>query len=174
MAVGKEKVHYTDFNTVIHLFEGYGLSTELFTSDAISIHEVVSAGAESINMAVKKFISRLPGPEQIQLFNEVYDYLSEQDEPETSDFIFVFGSKTMVRPQKALELYEKEMAKVIILSGGSPIYGNDNDLTEAESFQRFLLSNNVPRESIILEDKSITVADNVRRTLNLLDKKEPK
>ena len=51
--------------------------------------------------------------EDIQVLNATYDYLSEEDIPEKSDLIFVFGSKTPLRIDKAVELYNQGVSEII-------------------------------------------------------------
>ncbi|HED38668.1 MAG TPA: YdcF family protein, partial [Ignavibacteria bacterium] len=50
-------------------------------------------------------------------------------------------------------------------------YGNNQSATEAEIYAQIAVDAGVPKNSIIIENKSITIPDNVRSSLNLLDKK---
>ena len=82
--------------------------------------------------------------------------------------IFVFGSSNLARAEKAVELYKKDLAPKIIFSGGSPIYDPVRPV-EAREYRRLALKQGVPDKAIIVEDQSITTADNIKCSLNLLD-----
>ncbi|NOY35482.1 MAG: YdcF family protein [bacterium] len=104
-----------------------------------------------------------------KLFNDLYDYLSEEDTLEEADLIFVFGAKQTFRTEKAVDLYKKGYATKILVSGRSPSYENNNAAPEAEMFASFAIEHGVPKEDIIIEKESITMPDNVKRSLNLLE-----
>lgn len=165
---GKMTVHYPDFKAIIKLLEAYGLPTILFSDDTLDIHQVVQRGAKLIDVAVQHILHNLPCSEHVELLNGLYDYLSEEDRPHRSDLIFVFGAKTELRPLKAAELYGQGLAKKILVSGGASIYAS-NATTEAERYKELLISAGVAASDIVVEDKSITLPDNVRRSLNLCD-----
>lgn len=105
----------------------------------------------------------------IGLLNGVYDYLAEEDEPEPVDLAIVFGGKSDARPIRAAELYDAGLAEKILCCGRGPAYKDSNELTESERCARVLKQNGVPYEAIILEKSSISIPDNVRASLNLLD-----
>jgi uncharacterized SAM-binding protein YcdF (DUF218 family) len=102
------------------------------------------------------------------LFDSAYEYLSEEDNLQASDFIFVFGAKTPLRAEKAAELYKKGLGENVVVSGGSPFYQPDEEVG-ADRYRRILVENGVPQGQIISENRSITMPDNVRSSLNLLD-----
>lgn len=99
---------------------------------------------------------------------ELYAYLSEEDVPQKSDLIITFGAKTPQRAIKAAELFEKNLAPKILFSGGSPWYARGGN--EAENYKTIAMSAGVPAKDILLEPDSITLADNIRSSLNLLDR----
>ena len=84
------------------------------------------------------------------------------------DAAFVFGSPGDVRVKLAIECYFRNATKRIILSGHGPHYG-DHDEAEAMRMRRIALAAGVPAHALIIEDKSVTLPDNVKRTLDLFD-----
>lgn len=165
----KLNTHYPEFRSIIDLFQHLGEPTDLFTDDLLDIHEAVGRAREILDDVVAKLLTSKPDAATVELLNAVYDYLSQADEPQPSDLIFVFGAKTPLRAEKALELYRAGIAPTIIVSGGSPIYADNVQESEAATYRNFLVESGVPMSAIIVEDGSITVPDNVRRSLNLLD-----
>lgn len=101
-------------------------------------------------------------------FDEVYAYLSEDDGLMKADAIFVFGAKTPLRAEKAVELYEKGWSKKIIFSGHGPYTGRE-DVAEAEKYLDIALKSGVPASDVLVEKRSITIPDNVRSSLNYFD-----
>lgn len=100
----------------------------------------------------------------------LYRYLSEEDpSPELSDLIIAFGSKTNYRAEKAVELFHKGVAPKLLFSGKGSSFTDVVDETEADRYTNFAIRLGVPKEAIIIENEAITLPDNVRRSLNLLD-----
>jgi hypothetical protein len=75
---------------------------------------------------------------------------------------------------KCIYFYIIGDAPKILVSGRSPSYENENTVSEAESFAQFAIDRGVPKEDIIIEKESITVPDNVKRSLNLLERENIK
>ncbi len=163
-------VHYPEFTTVIDLFTHFGLDTGVFTDDSINIHQAVTIGRELLDKAVILMVETPPTQNSLRLFDAAYDYLAEEDDPKPSDIIFTFGAKTPLRAEKAVELYQEGLGRLVMASGGNPIYNSETDSQpEALRYRDIYIKGGVPEDTIILEDKAITVPDNVRRSLNLLD-----
>lgn len=89
------------------------------------------------------------------------------------DFIIVLGSGLIdgyivppllqSRIDKAISFYDKQLEKsnkqaIIIFSGGQ---GRDEKLSEASAMSKYALSKGVPKEAIILEDKSVNTLENM-------------
>lgn len=165
----KEFIHYPNFKTIIALIERFGLPTEVFTDDSLDIYEVVDLGKDLTNRLANKVLKTLLTTEDIELFNNAYDYLSEEDIPEKSDLILVFGAKTPLRAKKAAEIYHKGLSNKILVSGSRPVYAKGDEELEADIYERILIAEGVKPKDIIKEDKAISLVDNVRRSLNLLD-----
>jgi len=162
---GKESVHYPTFDTIINLFSHYGLPTDIFTNDSLDMYQVVAQGTELINQLLPHILSK----PHIELVNAVFEYLTEEDNPQKSDIIFVFGSQNSRRAPKAAELFKQGLAKKVMVSGASPHYVEEYHTSEAEIYKNQLIEDGVPSENIIVEPHAITMIDNVRRSLNLLD-----
>lgn len=169
LPLGKESIHYPRFDSVVALFDSYDQDTKLFADDDLDIHDVVSLGKQLLDQVVPVMLAKAPTLQAVELFNEAYDYLAEEDKPKPSDLMFVFGAKTPLRAEKAAQLYLAGLSKRIMVSGGSPIYAPSSSQAEAQNYKDLLIAAGVPEQAVLLEDKSITVPDNVRRSLNLLD-----
>ena len=169
VAAGKEDIHYPEFSTLVALLEKLDLPSSLFTEDVSSIHEAVAQG----DLLLGQVISKLTGKElddQTQgLLDDCYAYLAEEDTPQPSDLIFVFGGKTPSRPEVAAKLFHQGLAAEIWMSGGNAIYAQDITIPEAEIYAGIAVGLGVPEDAISIERTSITVPDNVRVTLNRLD-----
>lgn len=166
---GKENVHYPKFDTLLGLLKYLGIPNDAFTSKPPKdIYDAVETGILLLNKIVAKSFGK-NDPKLIQYFDDIYDYLSEDDKPEKADMLFIFGGKTPLRATKALEVYNTVSPERIIVSGGNPIYADSKKKTESEIYKEILIKGGVEESSIILEDKSITIPDNIRRSLALLD-----
>lgn len=172
---GKKDIHYVDFSTAKALIQSYGLSTE-FLDNNIRIEDlkdgkVFEKISELFSGLVENILCTQNEPARQELFNNIYDYLSQSDEPEQADIIFVFGSKMLTRTEKAVQLYKEGFAPKIVLSGRGPFYELDkHEKPEAEILAGYALDKGVPKTALILEKESITIPDNVKRSLNLLER----
>ena len=68
----------------------------------------------------------------------------------------------------AVEIYENNPDTVIVVSGGQ---GPQEDITEALAMERYLLSRNIPQESIIKEEQATSTYENFIYSKQILDKK---
>ena len=107
-----------------------------------------------------------------KLIEKITEYLGEDDKLEKSDVIFVFGSKSAGRILRAVALWKAGWAPKIWISGGSPIY--ERNEPEALTLKKIALESGVPEECIFTEPDSITIADNCRKGLNLMDERQIK
>jgi uncharacterized SAM-binding protein YcdF (DUF218 family) len=167
-STGKATIHYPKFDTIIALLKHYNISHELFTDDKLNVYQVIEQGKDFLDILVKKILSdRNP---DISVFDTAYDYLSEEDEPKSSDIIIVFGAKTPLRAEKAVQLYKEGLSKTILISGGNPYYNLDKTKTsEAERYADIMQNLGVPADHILLEKQAITLPDNVWRSLNYFE-----
>lgn len=163
-------MHFPDFLLFKKLLEYFQLSTDILDNNQLDIHQIVAEGSLLLDALIPKILTD-PSEETKQILNDIYDYLSEEDAPKKSDVIFVFGSPTPFRAIKAAELYNQQLSPVIIVSGGNPIYTSNHTDTEAARYKEILIGSDIPESAIITEDASITIPDNVRRSLNLLERR---
>ncbi|MDO8639015.1 MAG: YdcF family protein, partial [Candidatus Daviesbacteria bacterium] len=165
---GKKNIHYPEFKTIIELLNYLKLPTDLFLKEVPDVYAAVSEGKVLLNKIVAKTIGK-SDLKLIEILNKLYDYLSEEDALEKCDTVFVFGAKTPFRAIKGAEVFQKVNAERIIVSGGTPIYGNKSQKPEAIIYKEILVESGISESKIIAESKSITLPDNVWCTLHLLD-----
>jgi len=165
----KQSIHYPEFSTFLAILEYLNLSGYLFTQNDFEIHQVVDDGRKLLDTMVTQILLDYFDSGLIQLLEEAYDYLSKEDLPKKSDLIFVFGAKTELRIQKAIELYRHGFGQKIMVSGKSPIYYNDHEYSEAERDKNIAIKAGVLESSIIVESQAITIPDNVRRSILQLE-----
>lgn len=84
------------------------------------------------------------------------------------DYIIVLGSGIRSeevppllksRLDKGIEYYRKNPEAVFVVSGGQ---GADEPVSEAYAMRKYLLSQNIPEDKIVLEDQSRTTLENMR------------
>jgi hypothetical protein len=171
----KKHIHYVDFSTILALLKEYKLSIEFFDLNfKFSDFRDGALFSEAVLMftdLVDNILQTQDDEQKQKLFNNLYDYLSESDSEQKVDIIFVFGSKSTFRIEKAIRLYEAGYAPKILISGKGPFYEKDNEsVPEAQKLAEYALERGVPESALILEKESITVSDNVRRSLNMLER----
>lgn len=165
VSAGKENFHWVSMEPFVKFLNSLGVETGEVTTDK-SWQEVRKISERIMNEGLQRI---LENPSQVaRQAKDLYCYLSEEDEPEKSDLIITFGVKTLARAEKAVELYHKGLAPKILFSGGHPHFSVSKP--EAEEYRQKALEMGVPEGDILVETKSITIADNVRSSLNLLDK----
>jgi uncharacterized SAM-binding protein YcdF (DUF218 family) len=168
-AVGKLDMHYPQFNTVIELFRHYGIDTALFERQTLDIHAINDEAKPLVEAIAHKITTTTPSLIEKQLLNAAYDYLCEEDVPRASDLIIVFGSVSPLRAKKAADMYHQGLAKQILATGGSPIYAINTPSSEAEMYKSVMIDNGIPARAILTEGKSLSIPDNIRSSLNMLD-----
>lgn len=104
-----------------------------------------------------------------QFTAQITNFLSEQHLTSSADIIFVFASKSITRKQKAVELWRKKIAPTIFVAGGHPFY-QSNEESESVVYRDWAISQGIPKESIFIEPNCVSIADNIRRGLNTLDR----
>lgn len=72
------------------------------------------------------------------------------------------------RLDKAIEYHEKNPEALIVVSGGQ---GPQEDITEAEAMETYLLEKGVPLDKIIREEKADSTFTNFKYSKEILDKK---
>jgi hypothetical protein len=88
--------------------------------------------------------------------------------PERADLIFAFGSRMTTAAEIAAQLYHEKRAPLIVITGGENRYTRQN---EADLFLDVLMRAGVPRDSIIVENKSTNTLENVVLALPLIQER---
>lgn len=88
--------------------------------------------------------------------------------PTRADLLFVFGSRFKTPAQLAADLYARQLAPLIVLTGGENRYTGVN---EAEAHYALLVEAGVPEDRLILENRSTNTLENVTFALRLIEQK---
>lgn len=102
----------------------------------------------------------------------IWDYLRLGQEPRNVDCIVGFGNFNDDIARRAAQLYHQGIAPKILFTGG--LGRNTQGLlpeSEAARFARTAMEQGVPREDILLEDKSTNTKENILFTRALLESK---
>src|SRR5215203_2213358 len=114
----------------------------------------------------------MPADEILSLARIVWNYHLLNHELKTADCIFVLGSHDTRVAERGAELYLSGWAPLLIFSGG---LGRLTDgvwkETEADKFSRIALQMGVPKNAILVENKSTNTGENILFTQRLLEKK---
>lgn len=102
-------------------------------------------------------------------FDCITKFIFVEDEIEKSDVILIPGSSQYQLMERAVELYNKGLAKYIIPSGGSNKKLIDYD-TEWEYLKTVGLELGVPEKVILKEDKAENTFENARFSWELIQK----
>ena len=99
----------------------------------------------------------------------LWDFMHMNQRPEAADVIVGFGCYDEDIPKRCAELYHAGFAPWVCFSGG---LGRNTDKlwskSEAERFAAIAISEGVPEDRIILENKSTNSAENLLFTPNVL------
>ncbi|MDO8743047.1 MAG: YdcF family protein [Candidatus Azambacteria bacterium] len=168
----KENEHFADFGLSRQWFKLLGLPADIFEKN-LTWQELVVLGAEIQEQVVSKTLKLIQegNSEVKELMQKITLYLGEEDEPQKSDVIFVFGSKSLMRIETAVNLYKQGLSPKIFITGSMPIY-EKREKPEAHVFRDWAVEHGVPAEDIAIHDTAISVADNVRGGLNVMDSLE--
>ncbi len=169
VAIGKENKHFARFELFIRWLELIGLPVDIFYQN-LTWQELVVLGAKAQSQIVSRTLRMVQdGDRELDnLMQDITKYFGEEDTPQLSDVIFVFGSKSLSRIEVAVDLYKQGLAPKIFISGGMPIY-EKREKSEALIFKEWAIEHDVPSESIVIHDTAISVPDNVRGGLNMMD-----
>lgn len=102
----------------------------------------------------------------------IWDYLCLHQEPKPADCIVGFGNFNDDIARRAAELYHQGFAPWVLFTGG--LGRNTQGLLaepEAAIFARVAMECGVPRERIMVENRSANTAENIRFTRQLLQER---
>jgi uncharacterized SAM-binding protein YcdF (DUF218 family) len=103
--------------------------------------------------------------------HKIWEWLPISDSPAPSDIIFVLGNKSDALPAEAANLYGRQLAPLIVLSGGYGRLTKHDELTEAGRYLQALRQYNIPAADIIVEDQSTNTGENIKASKALLASK---
>lgn len=104
---------------------------------------------------------------------------ANRDEASSADYILVFGAAQYngrpspvyrARLDHALALYQKQLARKIITTGGR---GPDPRFSEAAVGKEYLLKSNIPPDALYLEETSLNTAESIHRVVQALHLQPP-
>ena len=112
------------------------------------------------------------GKKTIELAQKLWGYHHVNQSLEKSDCILVLGSHDLRVAERGAELYLEKWAPLIIFSGGlsnltKGIWGE----TEADKFAAVAQKMGIPKENILIENKSTNTGENILFTKQLLREK---
>lgn len=107
-----------------------------------------------------------------QLISALVNYLKMNQSIQQSDCILVLGSHDLRVAQRAVDLFNQGLAPYITFSGGIGRLSGDFPKPEAEVFADKAIKLGVPKNKIIIENKSTNTGENIKFSLKLLKEKE--
>jgi hypothetical protein len=168
----KKENHYPEFSAAIKWGECIGVDCTFLNTELTqkSLHEKSTQIQQQIADKTVEEIVQKNNTRLIPVLQQVTNYLGEEDPIEKSDIIIVYGGKSLLRAEKAVQLWQKGIAPLLLCSGGHPHY--DKTEPEALKYKAYAIQRGVPEDKILVEPNSITSADNVKSSLNLLEEKQ--
>lgn len=104
------------------------------------------------------------------LAKKIWDYLRMDQKLEKSDAILALGSHDIRVAERGAQLFLDGWAPLLIFSGGRGRLTADWQKTEADSFAEVAAKMGVPKDKIIIENKSTNTGENIEFTKQLLAK----
>ena len=110
--------------------------------------------------------------ETVKLAKILWDYHQLNQKLEKTDCILVLGSHDLRVAERGAELYLLNWAPIIIFSGGLGNFTKEIwDEAEADKFAAIAMKMGVPRDKIIIENKSTNTGENIQFTKKILKDK---
>jgi uncharacterized SAM-binding protein YcdF (DUF218 family) len=107
--------------------------------------------------------------ETVTLAKKLWDYHHINHTLEKSDIIFVLGSHDVRVAERGADLYLQGWAPLIIFAGGlGRLTEGVFTQTEADMFAGIAMQKGVPKESILIENRSTNTGQNILLTQELL------
>ncbi|MBC8061695.1 MAG: YdcF family protein [Clostridiaceae bacterium] len=94
------------------------------------------------------------------------NFLTVGEKPLKSDVIIVLGGSSIPKADYSIKLYNEGNSNMLLFSGGNT--DNKYGEKEAEVMEKEAIYFNIPRENIMLEDKSISTYENAMFTKKIL------
>ncbi len=101
----------------------------------------------------------------------VWKWLAIKDELKPCDIIFLFGSPSLETPRKGAKLFYEGLVPYIVCTGFAPIAEkNPFDTSLAEAYARELLKLKVPKDKILIQNKSTNTPEDIKFAMQILRK----
>lgn len=101
---------------------------------------------------------------------KLYNWLRMEDKPEKADLIFLFGGDAREIGHKGLELFNADLAPMIITTGDTGTFGPNWGKPCAEVFADQMLQNGIPKEKILIQNSSTNTPEDIIHALPILEK----
>ncbi len=105
------------------------------------------------------------------LAKQLWDYQHMNHQLEKADIILALGSNDLRVAERAADLFLENLAPVLIFSGG---LGNFTkgvwDEPEADKFANIAIERGIPKNNILIENKSTNTGENIKFTYELIQK----
>ncbi len=107
-----------------------------------------------------------------QNLQKIWDYMTYSNPLEKADLIIAFGSRDLSVAKRAAQIYHQGYADKILFSGGFGKGTKDIwQRSEAEKFAEIAIKTGVPKEAILIENKSTNTGENIIFSKQLLKDK---
>lgn len=106
-----------------------------------------------------------------KLARVIWDYHHMHHRPEKADCLLVLGSNDLRVAEHAAKLFLDGFASVILFSGGNGRLTENWTITEAERFANIASDMGVPKDLILIENKSTNTGENIIFSKKLLENK---
>ena len=104
----------------------------------------------------------------ITIFQRAGNFLVVNEVPIKSDVIVVLAGDNVGRTKFGVQLFKEGFSEHLLFSGATPVANNTK---AAESMAEQSMKLGVPREAIVLKDKSVSTYENAIYTKQLVEKK---
>lgn len=155
------------FNLLNQTLESLGIEVNPYASVSLEVQktpQVENLANESFEILSKEKLSSLTR----QHLESLWNYLSESDEPQKADLIFVFGGQGVDRVRRAVELYKSGYGPKVLFTGKKAAYMGEVEESEAEYLSQIAIDAGVPPEAIVLEKEAINSVGNAVNSTKLL------
>jgi uncharacterized SAM-binding protein YcdF (DUF218 family) len=166
----KKHKHYVDYSPFLNWLDEIGITG---FRQADSLEKLFEwADEDLIQDVIKRTIALDSGNSVLKRLTEYMCFADSnfEESEDEADLVMVFGSKSLARIEKGVELFKQGVGNFILISGSGPNYEAENlQLPEAINFYNHAVSEGVSKDKILVEPGSISIADNVKTSLNLMD-----
>lgn len=100
----------------------------------------------------------------------LWDWLAVSDKPKPCDVLFLFGGAIISTADKGVELYKQGFSRRMVVTGNTGTFGNPEWAEPiADVFAEYASAHGVPKDAIIVQNKSMNTREDVTLTLPILD-----